>query len=59
MWKNCDQVMTVATVVTRNINEATGAMVWGLEESVFGGTLESGGQFCDCVFARKIFSHLI
>lgn len=51
--------MTVATVVTRNINEATGAMVWGLEESVFGGTLESGGQFCDCVFARKIFSHLI
>jgi hypothetical protein len=39
---------------------------WGLAESAFGGSLESGGRFCVGAFGRnlasvavKIFSHLI
>jgi hypothetical protein len=39
---------------------------WGLAESAFGGSLESGGRFCVDAFGRnlasvavKMFSHLI
>jgi hypothetical protein len=39
---------------------------WGLAESAFGGSLESGGRFCVGAFGRnltsvavKMFSHLI
>jgi hypothetical protein len=41
-------------------------LLWGLAESAFGGSLESGGRFCVPAFGRnlasvavKMFSHLI
>jgi hypothetical protein len=58
--KKLNRVLTVATLVARN---STG-LWWGMEESAFGGSLESGGRFCVGAFGRnlvsivvKLFSH--
>jgi hypothetical protein len=55
-------ILTVATLVARN----TKRLWWGLAESAFGGSLESGGRFYVVAFGRnlasvavKMFSHLI
>jgi hypothetical protein len=56
----------VATLVTRNTNEAMAAPIVSLTESAFGGSLESCGRFCVGAFGRnlasvdlKMFSHFI
>jgi hypothetical protein len=52
------EVLTVATLVTRNVGDATVARMVGPGKS-----LESGGRFCIGAFGRnlslvmKIFSH--
>jgi hypothetical protein len=47
--KKIENVLTVETLVARN---AKADMV----ESVFGGSLESGGRFCVCAFDRNLAS---
>jgi hypothetical protein len=56
----------VATLVARNAKEFMMAPMMGSAESVFGGSLESGGRFCVVAFgmnlpsaAVKMFSRLI
>jgi hypothetical protein len=59
-------ILAVATLVARNANDAVVAPMVRLAESAFGGSLESGGQFCVGGFDTKLasaavnmFSHLI
>jgi hypothetical protein len=61
--KNLNSVLTVATLVATNANRG---LRWRLAESVFCGSLESGGRFCVGAFGRNLvsvtmkkFSHLI
>jgi hypothetical protein len=58
--------MTAAIMEARNANEANFRLWWGLAESAFSGSLESGSRFCVGPIGRnvasvtmKIFSHLI
>jgi hypothetical protein len=56
------EILTVATLISRMQTRVW----WGLAESVFGRSLESGCRFCVYTFVRnlvsiavKMFSHLI
>jgi hypothetical protein len=46
----------VATLVARNANETVVAPVWGLPESAFCRSVESGGRFCVGAFGRNMAS---
>jgi hypothetical protein len=48
-------ILTMVTVVTRNTNYVKVAL-WGVAESAFGGSLESGGRFCVGAFGRNVAS---
>jgi hypothetical protein len=56
MRKKLKSVLMVATLVARNANEAMVSLWWGLAESAFGGSLESGGRFCVGAFGRNMSS---
>jgi hypothetical protein len=56
----------VTTLVAKNEKKSRWRLWWDMEESAFGGSLESGGRFCVSAFDRnlvsvavKMFSHLI
>jgi hypothetical protein len=62
--KNLNYVLTVATLIARNANEAMVAPMVGSDGVCF--WLESGGRFCVGAFGRnlasvamKMFAHLI
>jgi hypothetical protein len=55
MEKTLKNKLKVATPVARNTNEAKMAFWYGLAESAFSGSMESGGRFCVGALSTILF----